>query len=111
MYAPHIMLSLPRRYQTTPRPHPPPHNNTFVTCAQSVTILRKYAPNTLDGAVSICKMHIEYGRERHEQRGRQARRGSGAWVPGGRGTAQELAGTGDTALIRSEEPRVGKEWR
>ena len=23
--------------------------------------------NTLDDAVSICKMHIEYGSERHEQ--------------------------------------------
>src|SRR3712207_1858515 len=49
-------------------------------------------------------MHIEYGRESHEQRGTEGRRrGAGTGTPGGRGAAEELAGTGDPALAQGVE--------
>jgi hypothetical protein len=63
----------------------------------------------LDDAVSICKMHIENGRESHEQRGTEGQcRGAGTGTAGGRGAAEELAGTGDPALAQGVElVRVG----
>src|SRR5829696_7167777 len=73
-----------------------PHREWGVTC-------RRYL-RFLDIPIHICKMHIGYGKESHEQRRAGAREGKRrARVSRGRGTAEELAGTCDPALSQGVE--------
>src|SRR5215203_208700 len=74
-----------------------PHRERGVTCKGYI--------RSLDIAIHICRMHIGYGRESHEQQRRAGAREAKrrARVSWGRGAAEELAGTCDSTLSQGVE--------